>query len=96
MMCRMKRPLPEVGTAMRAALEEAERQLREEVSEEELRPDREYLGWSFDGPGRWHFYVEAIPQPYAADGLPVQLTVYAFGGRRQAEESRLVVLPIEP
>ena len=85
-----------LSLAMTAALDEAARQLREEVSQSELVADpfAERLGWVFPGPGKRGVYVEGVREQVEGGGLTIRLTAYVDRGlfRRQVQRERVVVV----
>lgn len=81
------------------ALDEAARQLREEVSQSELVADpfAEHLGWVFPGPGKRGVYVEGVREQVDGGGLIIRLTAYVDRGlfRRQVQRERVVIVDLD-
>ncbi len=89
-----------MSLAMDAALDEAARQVRQEVPQSELSRDplAEHLGWSFPGPDKRGVYVEGVREKVEDVRLTVRLTAYAEAGllRGQVQRERVVCLRVSP
>jgi hypothetical protein len=89
-----------LSLAMDAALDEAARQVREEVPQSELFGDplAEHLGWSFPGAGKRAVYVEGVREKVEDGRLTVRLTAYAEAGllRGQVQRERVVCVRVSP
>ena len=88
-----------LSLAIEAALDEAARQVREEVPQSELvgDPFAEHLGWVFPGRGNRGVYVEGVREQVEGHRLIVRLTAYAERGlfRRQVQRERVVVVHLD-
>ena len=88
-----------LSVAIDAALDEAARQVREDVSQSELagNPLAEDLGWTFPGRGNRGVYVEGVREQAEGRRLTVRLTAYAEPGlfRRQVQRERVVVVNLD-
>lgn len=88
-----------LSLGIEAALDEAARQVREEVSQSELAggPSAEHLGWTFPGRGKGGVYVEGVRERVEAGRLTVRLTAYAEPGlfRPQVKRERVVVVDLD-
>ena len=89
-----------MSLAMDAALDEAARQVREEVPQSELLGDpfAEHLGWNLPGPGKRGVYVEGVREKVEDGWLTVRLTAYAKAGllRGQVQRERVVCVRVSP